>query len=246
MSTEAAGASAGFARSAGPGVLLARIVPDVVAAEEAFEDPEHVSLFPVEEELVAKAVEKRRREFGTARHCARAALTRLGLPPAPILPGERGAPQWPVGVVGSMTHCQGYRAAALGRAGEVLTIGIDAEPHDVLPNGVLKSVSLPQEREQLTELARTHPGVCWDRLLFCAKESIYKAWYPLARQWLGFEDALVTFEPDTTGFSARLLVPGPTVAGRELTGFTGRFLADEAQLVAAIAVPATGEGATFR
>jgi 4'-phosphopantetheinyl transferase EntD len=226
--------------------LLARIVPDVVAAEEAFEDPEHVPLFPAEEELIAKAVEKRRREFSTARHCARAALTRLGLPPAPILPGKRGAPQWPGEVVGSMTHCQGYRAAALGRTGEVLTIGIDAEPHDVLPNGVLKSVSLPEEREQLTDLARTHPGTCWDRLLFCAKESIYKAWYPLAGRWLGFEDALVTFEPDTAVFTARLLVAGPTVGGRELAGFTGRFLADEALLVAAIAVPVTGEGAAFR
>ncbi len=32
----------------------------------------------------------------------------------PILPGERGAPGWPVGVVGSMTHCDGYRGRGPG------------------------------------------------------------------------------------------------------------------------------------
>ena len=67
-----AGSGAGGVWSDGRTALLARIVPDPVAAEEAFEDPEHVRLFPAEEELIAKAVDKRRREFGTARHCARA------------------------------------------------------------------------------------------------------------------------------------------------------------------------------
>ena len=71
------------------------------------------------------------------------ASARLGVPPAPILPGERGAPQWPAGYAGSITHCAGYRAAAVARTREMLTIGVDAEPHDVLPDGVLDHVSLP-------------------------------------------------------------------------------------------------------
>lgn len=220
-----------------PSSLLGQIVPAMVAAIEAFDDPPHAALFPEEEELICRAVDKRRREFTTVRYCARTALTRLGLPPAPILPGERGAPQWPDGVVGSMTHCAGYRAAALAHAQQIRTIGIDAEPHDVLPQGVLKTVSLPEERDQLEQLAESHPGTCWDRLLFCAKESIYKAWYPLARRWLGFEDARVVFDPLTNGFTARLLVPGPVVDGRELTGFTGRFLASPELLIAAIVMP---------
>jgi 4'-phosphopantetheinyl transferase EntD len=80
--------------------------------------------------------------------------------------------------------------------------------------------------------------VPWDRLLFCAKEAVYKAWFPLAGRWLGFEEAAITFAPDAGTFSARLLVPGPAVGGGPLDGFSGRWLARGGLLLAAIAVPA--------
>ena len=118
-------------------------------------------------------MDKRRREFTTARACARRALASLGVAPAPILPGERGAPQWPPGIVGSITHCAGYRAAAAARARDVLTIGLDAEPDEVLPSGVLEAVSLPGERERLRNLTAAAPGTRWDRLPFSAKETTY-------------------------------------------------------------------------
>ncbi|MFI6512013.1 4'-phosphopantetheinyl transferase [Streptosporangium sp. NPDC050855] len=214
--------------------MIEKILPPWVVSAEAFEDPPDVVLFPEEEAVIARAVEKRRREFATARHCARQALARLGVPPAPILPGERGAPGWPDGVAGTMTHCAGYRAAAVSL--EALTVGIDAEPHEPLPDGILPSISLDEER---AELAGLGGGVHWDRLLFSAKESVYKAWFPLARRWLGFEEARLSFSPDGT-FTARLLVPGPQVDGREVTGFTGRWLVADGLLVTAIAVPGTG------
>jgi len=100
---------------------------------EVFGDPPAAPLFPEDERAVARAVGKRRREFATARFYARTALARLGLDPAPIVPGPRGEPGWPAGVVGSMTHCAGYRAAAVARAEDVLTIGVDAEPDEPLP-----------------------------------------------------------------------------------------------------------------
>jgi 4'-phosphopantetheinyl transferase EntD len=153
-----------------------------VAAEEAFTDPPDVKLFPEEEAVIAKAAGKRRREFTTARACARAALARLGLPPAAILPGLRGAPQWPARVVGSMTHCAGYRACAVAHDRDVLTIGLDAEPHDALPDGVLGAVASGDEQARLAALAIAAPGVSWDRVLFSAKESVYKAWFPLTRE----------------------------------------------------------------
>ncbi|WP_405845207.1 4'-phosphopantetheinyl transferase [Streptomyces platensis] len=70
-------------------------------------------LFPEESQVIALAVDKRRREFTTARSCAREALRRLGHPTVPIPRGRSGAPLWPAGVVGSITHCQGYRSAAV-------------------------------------------------------------------------------------------------------------------------------------
>jgi len=218
--------------------VIELILPAEAAAEEAFSDPPGVTLFPEEEAVIARAVDKRRREFTTARACARAALARLGFPPVPIVPGLRGAPQWPAGVVGSLTHCAGYRACAVARDQDLRTIGLDAEPHGKLPGGVLAAVASPGERERLTALAAAQPGTHWDRVLFSAKESVYKAWFPLARRWLGFEDVSVTIDPATGTFTARLLVEGPRLDAVILTGFTGRWLVAGGLIITAITVPA--------
>ena len=212
------------------------ILLPAVAAVEEFGDRADAVLFPEEEAVIGRAVEKRRREFTTGRACARAALARLGQPPVAILRGERGSPDWPAGIVGSITHCAGYRAAAVARATEVLAIGLDAEPDQPLPDGVLGAISLAAERASLRDLARSAPGPSWDRLLFCAKESVYKAWFPLTGRWLGFEQARITLDPAAGTFTARLLVPGPDVDGRELTAFDGRWLARGGLILTAISV----------
>ena len=221
--------------------MIGDILPPQVAAEEAFGDRPETVLFPEEEAVIAKAVDKRRREFTTARACARAALAKLGVRPVPIVPGVRGAPQWPAGVVGSITHCDGYRACAVARSSDIVTIGLDAEPHDRLPDGVLGAVSLALERARVTELRAAVPGVCWDRLLFCVKESVYKAWFPLTGRWLGFEEARVDFHPVSSTFTAQLLVPGPVVNGRPLTGFDGRWRVSDGLIATAIVIPRIAE-----
>jgi len=217
--------------------VIRDIVPPEVVVEETFEDLPDVELFPEEEAVIAKAVAKRRREFTTARACARAALEKIGVPPVPIVPGLRGAPQWPSGVVGSITHCDGYRACAVARDSDIVTIGLDAEPHLRLPDGVLEVVSSTAERLMLARLAETMPGPCWDRILFCVKESVYKAWFPLTQRWLGFEDAAVDFDAANRSFTAQLLVAGPVVNGQVLTGFDGRWQVSDGLIATAIVIP---------
>ncbi len=217
--------------------MIELILPPAVVVVDSFGDPDGVMLFPEEEACIAKAVQKRRREFTTVRDCARRALGQLGLAPAPILPGVRGAPVWPDGVVGSMTHCDGYRGAALARSAEIATIGVDAEPHAPLPEGVLGAIALPGERTRTAALAADQPTIWWDRLLFSAKESVYKAWFPLTGRWLGFDEADIELAPDGT-FVAQLLVPGPLLGGTPVTSFRGRFLVDRGLLLTAITVPA--------
>jgi 4'-phosphopantetheinyl transferase EntD len=216
--------------------VIEEILPPQVSAVEVYGDLPDAVLFPEEEAVIARAVDKRRREFTAARACARAALARLGQPAVAILPGARGAPQWPLGIVGSMTHCAGYRAAAVARAGDVIALGLDAEPDESLPDGVLQAISLDEERAGLRALACASPAPCWDRLLFSAKESVYKAWFPLTGRWLGFEEAAITFHPGDGTFDARLLVPGPTLDDGPLTGFTGRWLARGGLVLTAIAL----------
>ncbi len=204
------------------GVLPAGI--EDLAAAELYSDPRELAPLPEEEPLIAKSVPKRRNEFITVRYCARQALVDLGADPVPILKGDKGEPCWPEGIVGSLTHCEGFRGAAVGRRGRVRSVGIDAEPHDVLPNGVLDAISLPAERG---ELAALPAGVHWDRVLFCAKEATYKAWYPLTRRWLGFEDAHITFDIDSSGeagtFTSEILIDPEALSGPPLTSLSGRW-----------------------
>lgn len=226
--------------------MIEQLLPYAVRSRAAYGDElDNAPLFPGEAEAVAKAVARRRAEYAAGRACARAALAELGSEPGPILrDADRGAPVWPSGVVGSITHCDGYRAAAVAHAADILTLGIDAEPHGPLPDGVLDViVSTPAERARLTDLTDRAPDVSWDRLLFSAKETVYKAWYPFHRRMLGFKEAelLFTRDPDTPdrgSYTARVLVPGPLLA--ENTGpdiFTGRWIARDGFVVTAIVVP---------
>ncbi|MDL4815448.1 4'-phosphopantetheinyl transferase family protein [Actinomadura opuntiae] len=219
--------------------MIEEILPPTAVSAEEFGDVA-ARLFPAEEEAVAQAVESRRREFATVRACARAALARLQVAPGPLVPGPRGAPSWPDGIVGSMTHCAGYRAAAVARAGDLAALGVDAEPDEPLPDGVLDAIASREERERLAVLAARSPGTAWDRLLFSAKESVYKAWFPLAGRMLDFTEAVVAVDAAAGSFSARLLVPGPVLDGRVITGFAGRWLVRGGLVVTAIAVPPSG------
>jgi 4'-phosphopantetheinyl transferase EntD len=217
--------------------MIEEMLGPPVEAAEAFGDDPAATLFPAEHAVMAKAPERRRREFTTARGCARAALARLGQPPVPVLPDRLGAPQWPEGFAGSITHCSGYRAAAVARTKYVLSLGLDAEPNRPLRDvGMLDIIARDEERARLGELAARVPGVCWDRLLFCAKEAVYKAWYPLAGCWLDFESADIVIDPHEGAFTARLLVPGPLVAGSPLTTLRGRWLASHGFLVTAVVI----------
>ncbi len=223
--------------------MIGRILPTEVVAVETRGDIA-VDLFPQEREMVERAVEKRRREFTTGRACARQALKRLGLSAVPLVNGEHGAPQWPAGVVGSITHCAGYRACAVAREAAVASIGIDAEPHEALPAGILGSIARPEELPRLRELRAAVPELAPDRLLFCAKEAVYKAWYPLARRWLGFEEATISFEPGNRTFEVSLLAPGLQLGGEPLTALNGRWLAGDGLVIAAIVLRPRSEPET--
>lgn len=233
--------------------MIEELLPESVVVVEAHDEPgahgtaggaEGVTLFPEEEAVVARAVAKRRREFTAVRGCARRAMEKLGVTPGPLVPGERGAPSWPDGLTGSMTHCDGYCAAAVVRATDLASLGIDAEPHLPLPEGVQEAVALPSENERLARLTAERPQVHWDRLLFSAKESVYKAWFPLTRKWLDFSEADITVTAGTDGtsgeFRARLLVPGPVVGERRLDALQGRWTVRGGHVATAVSVHPDG------
>jgi len=219
------------------GGLLPAIVPEQVAAVEAYEDRPGERPYPGEEDLVAGAARTRVQEFVTGRRCAREALAALGHHAVPLRRGPRREPLWPPGVVGSITHCAGFRAAAVAVRDAVAGVGIDAEPHEPLPGGVLRRVTSTEERAMLAGLGRRHPGIHWDRLVFSAKEAVYKAWFPLTGRWLGCRDATLTIDPDAGVFTAR--IPGADSGPQPPRDrMDGRFVVRHGLIATAVTVPA--------
>ncbi|MFV2038689.1 MAG: 4'-phosphopantetheinyl transferase [Acidimicrobiales bacterium] len=199
----------------------------VAAVETRARGLDESLLWPEEGAALGEVVDGRRWDWVMGRRCAREAMERLGVQPVPLLSGDAREPLWPEGVVGAITHTRGYAAAAVARKGEVRAIGIDAEPDEPLPEGVLRRVSVASERSWIEsghDLGVAHP----DRLLFSVKESIYKAWYPMARSWLGFEDARVRVDAASQTFEAEILVEGP------FAGVQGRYGAVDGLLLTAI------------
>ncbi|HAB14971.1 MAG TPA: 4'-phosphopantetheinyl transferase superfamily protein [Verrucomicrobiota bacterium] len=191
-------------------------------------------LFPEESALVARAVPQRRLEFSLGRFCARQALAELGFPWAPILAGPQRQPLWPSGIVGSLTHCSGYVAAAVAEASNVIALGIDAEPQIGLPPETFGLILSESERTHLGRLPANE--IAWERLIASAKESVFKAWYPLTGRWLDFLDAEVTVDPGSGTFAAHLRVASPRLKGRDLSCWHGRYLMQQGLILTAVAL----------
>ena len=201
--------------------LFAELLAPPIVVEEA--DPRGMPadlspLRPEEAAMMARAVEKRRREFTAGRVLARKAMRRLGVPEAPIVNGEDRAPRWPAEVVGSITHTKSWCAVALAPRGSVRGVGLDVEGDDDLKRNLWDTICTPAD---LAWLEAQPPGERgWlGKLVFSAKECAYKAQYLETEQFLGFQAMSVaidvpgrrwrtTFNEESGGFR-----PGDTIEG---------------------------------
>ncbi|MHD0173203.1 4'-phosphopantetheinyl transferase family protein [Corynebacterium diphtheriae] len=191
-------------------------------------------LHVLEKAQVKNAVAVRRAEFGDARWCAHQSLRKLGPYDHPaILRGERGMPLWPVGIAGSLTHTEGLRAAVVAPTTEVASMGIDAEIAEELPGGILGSIARPNEIAMLDDL-RARGLLFADRLLFCAKEATYKAWFPITQRWLDFDQAEIDIRADGTFISYLLIRPTP------FPFIEGKWAIHDGYVVATTVIPAMG------
>ena len=120
---------------------------------------------------------------GPRRIVARELLRQLGAAAAAPLPrSPSGAPEWPAGVIGSLAHDADFAVAAAARRGRIIGLGVDVEPAEPLPADVIDMVlSAAELREAAGDGVRR-------RLVFVAKEAVYKATHPLDGMWLDFED----------------------------------------------------------
>jgi 4'-phosphopantetheinyl transferase EntD len=188
-------------------------------------------LFPEEETYVARAVDKRRREFAWGRSCARRALAELGVVAEALVPlADRSVP-WPVGCIGSITHADGYVAAVVAKTADLRGLGIDAECRGRLGEHLWKQIANEQERAWFCSAASETERTLRATLTFSAKEAFYKAQYCLSRAWVGFHD--VTLQASDGRFSIVLCKDIAGLAPKN-TRYEGRYALTEAHVISAM------------
>ena len=199
------------------------MLPSVVVVEESRPDrfPDDLTLLtPLEAASMARAVPKRRREYTAGRVLARRAAARLGVSPLELLAGDDRAPQWPDGLVGSITHTQDHVAVALARSEDIGGIGLDVEQAAPLPIRLWDSICTPEDLAMLSHYGDELERGLAAKVVFSAKEAAYKAQYLITQQFLGFSAMHIRLEPEANRFVATFRQPAGEAyrAGDELVG----------------------------
>jgi phosphopantetheine--protein transferase-like protein len=181
-------------------------------------------LHPEEENISASfGSSKRRAEFSLGRYCAHRALSKFEQESVPILRNtESREPYWPESFRGSITHSEGFAAAAVGLAKDVSGIGIDLESLSrVVDFNIRRHVCVEKEREFMESLTAEQANR-YLRIIFSAKESIFKCFFPNSRTYLYFQDAEIIIDEKKFEFS---FVLSKACSGITSAGFqhSGRF-----------------------
>jgi len=165
--------------------MRALAVPGISIAHRLISPGDENALLPAEAGAFAGSVVTVRRASGAARVAARMLLAQFGMPDAGLPRSSAGPPIWPEGITGSLAHDARVAVAAVGLRRDVAAIGIDVEPAEDLPAGLIDLIATPPEQAMIA-------GVRFGgRLLFVAKEAAYKAVYPLDQTFLEHHDVAV-------------------------------------------------------
>ena len=153
-------------------------------------------LHPAEENYFSQLSSVFRKEhYRSGRICAGEVLSKLGTLGQPVLrdPQTR-EPLWPEGISGAITHSGNWAAAAAGKTSDVLGIGIDLEDLErQVDSRISRHVCIPEEQKWLQECGEDFLEQNL-KIIFSAKESIFKAFFPYTRTYLHFHDARILME----------------------------------------------------
>lgn len=160
---------------------------------------------------------RRQTQFLAGRVCAGNALSRLGVKSLHVGVGRHGEPIWPPATIGSITHCDGFCAATVAWASDLVAVGIDAERHRALPSSTRSIVLTQDEAVWRAKNQSAFPSL--DMLLFSAKESVFKAWFSTTGVSLHFHSVVIELDGEG-GFEASIREPVDGTSGR----FEGSYL----------------------
>jgi 4'-phosphopantetheinyl transferase EntD len=167
--------------------IFQELLPAGIATAELSGAGDPELLHANERKQLGAVVAKRASEFAAGRLCARRALTQFNIHDHALAIGADRRPQWPSDLIGSITHTDGFSAAAVAERARFRGIGIDAEAIGRVTRDVWSEVLLPDERRWLDGVEpREQAQIA--ALMFSAKEAFYKCQYELTSQWLDFQD----------------------------------------------------------
>ncbi|WP_202362295.1 4'-phosphopantetheinyl transferase family protein [Mesorhizobium sp. 131-3-5] len=151
-------------------------------------DADEAHLLPEEARSIPARQPAMRLASGAARWIAHRLLADIGITDVAIMRAPSGAPVWPDGIIGSLAHDDDMAVAAVAPVGGIVSLGIDVEPAEPLPDDIFAIVATGADRIGAADARLA------GRILFCAKEAVYKAAFPLDREVLGYEDIAVDLD----------------------------------------------------
>ena len=189
--------------------MLSTLFPSETQHCEAEDWMWETPALPGEEVSIRKAVEKRKREFRAGRHCAHHALNSLlddhSQDRIPIRVGTSRQPCWPKGTVGSISHSGTHCSAVVAKSSDIISIGHDIEQARSLESNVHRMICTENERRFMSYHAQS--DIPLSTLIFSAKESIHKTYYPLNNHMLDFLDAEIEIDLKKGSFLAKIINP---------------------------------------
>ena len=215
-------------------IAVAALCPAPVAVGATDPRADHDPPFAAEALAVQRATTGRVAEFAAGRAAVRAAMGTLGIGAQPVPNGPDRAPQWPQGVTGSISHCDSVCLSLVARDRDMRALGVDVEPDAPLEPGLWPEILSLVERAWLSAQPEEKRGRL-ARLIFTAKECVYKCQYQVSGAMIGFDALEVTPDLDTGQFEATL-----TCAVRGFAAgscFHGRFAVMDGVIVTVCALP---------
>lgn len=169
---------------------LRSIFPDGVLVGARTIHVQHHIAFREEIDCIRDASPERGAEFLTGRELARTLFRQFDLVDCPILPGARRAPIWPVNATASIAHAGDTCVAVAALRSRFCTLGVDIEPAATIEESLWPTICTPTEIKHIRTASGDQGTLV--TLLFSAKESLYKAIFPLTGFELDFQHVSIT------------------------------------------------------
>jgi 4'-phosphopantetheinyl transferase EntD len=157
-------------------------------------------IYEDERVLVENAVPRRQFEFATGRMLAAEGLRQFNIPAAAIPQGAMKEPIWPHGVMGSISHTTDVCMLAMASSNDYEGLGIDLETRPAEFSELERMILRQDERRH-----RESGGLDRDdrvRLVFSAKESVYKAIHAHVGRFVDFQEVRIELSRDQDRFTA--------------------------------------------